>query len=133
MLYNTIGFNQQFPVFAKIIGIILLFVLTSCPIKASIKQNLYQDTKTENRNNKSAKTDSWIDLEEMNCSVATEQLTVYKNLVQDFQVQPAIFLLFSFALILFALLPRKVAEKPHWNSVKINSNDLFLQFNRLNL
>ena len=133
MLNTTIGFNQQLPLFAKIIGIVLLFVLTSCPIKASIKQNLAQETKTESRNNKSAKPDSWIDYEAADCSVATEQINAHDFMVKQFQVQPPVFALFNLALILFAFLPRKDFENFHWNTPKLNSNDLFLQFRRLNL
>ena len=133
MLNTTIGFNQQFPLIAKVLGIVLLFVLNSCPIKASIKQNLYQDTKTESRSNKSAKPDSWIDYEAVDCSVANEQIKAHDLVVKDFQVQPAVIALFSLALILFSFLPRKEVKNYHWNSQKTNSNDLFLQFRRLNL
>jgi len=114
-------------------GIALLFVLTSCPIKASIKQNLSLDVKTENKNSNSVKADSWIEYNSLDCNLASEQIKTQNFGLKESKIQPVIFSLFSLSLILFSIRPRNDLEDNHGIVPKINSNQLFLKFSRLNL
>src|SRR5690606_9751949 len=131
MLNKAIGFNQHFSLFLKIMRIVLLFALTSCPIKASIQQNLYQDVKTETANNKIARADPWMDYDVVDCSEVDEQIKAHDFVVKESQIQPTVLFLLSFALILLTFLPRKVEKLIYWNAPKNNSNNLFLQYRRL--
>ncbi|SEG19675.1 hypothetical protein [Sphingobacterium lactis] len=125
--------HQQMPILARMLGIILLFVLTSCPIKASIKQNLNQDFKTETKSNKAIRSDSTVGYPTEDCSVAQETMkTSFDVHTNDFQPLPAI-QLYALALILLVFLPREERVLVHWNVPEQASNDLLLQTSRLNL
>lgn len=133
MFNKTIRFNQQFPQFLRIMGILLLFVLTSCPIKASIKHNLYEIGNTENRSNKVAKGDFQYARETIDCNAVDQQITSQDFEVKEFQFQPAILSLISLTLILFNFLQRKDEKQVDRIPPGYSCNNLFLQFSRLNL
>ena len=133
MFNKTISFNQQFPQFMRIMGILLLFVLTSCPIKASIKHNLYEIGNTENRSNKVAKGEFQYARETIDCSAVDQQITSHDFVVKEFQFQPAILSLISLTLILFNFLQRKDEKQVYRIPPGYACNNLFLQFSRLNL
>lgn len=109
----------------------LLFLLTSCPIKASIKQNFVTDVPIEQQS--STKQSGGMMFEDAECLIASSENILLLNPVQaDLQMQPFVMLL-GFVMLFFPFLLEIYAAK-HLTIKKIPfSKGILLLISRLNL
>lgn len=132
MLETNFKSIQQFSMLAKVLGIVLLFVLTSCPLKASIKQSLNPDSHIELKNNKIHRIDASVDQFAEFCSSAIELNNGTQAVSAEFQFQPLL-LSFGFVFLLALFIPQQESIFVNWNTAKLKSNPSLIQIRRLNL
>lgn len=115
----------------KVIGILLLFLLTSCPIKASIKQSFVADVPIEQQS--STKQSAGMMFEDAECSIASsENIPLFNPVQVDSQMQPFVMLL-GFVMLFFPFLLENYAAKHVTNTKTPFSKGILLLISRLNL
>ncbi len=122
----------QIGMLAKVLGIFLVFVLTSCPLKASIKQSFSQERSIENRNNKSLRFENLMEQTTLECSSSTELFNGSKMHHAEVQFQPALIVLGLVFLFAYFMNPHEKVEYA-WDTTKLNLNPSLIQLNRLNI
>lgn len=132
MLETPIKSIQQFSMLAKVLGILLLFVLTSCPLKASIKQSLNPQANTEQKGVKVLRSDYSAEQFAETCSSAIEQINGAKMHNAEIQFQPAL-ISFGMVFLLALFVPQREETNDDRNSTKLRSIPSLIQFSRLNL
>lgn len=126
---NNLGVikNSPFAFFLRIVGIFMVFILTSCPIKASIKQNSSQQTSS----GLSVKQSKLITSSETRCVLDGKE-RVAKITNSDIEISPLVFVIAFFCFLFLSVSKKRVSIRlpqiPH-----SGANNLFIFFNRFNL
>lgn len=134
MFTQTIAIYRQLSLFVKMLAIALIFVLTSCPLKASIKQHVFNEQQTKQKNQStSALKYAQVEATRTDCRFEEILNKGQVNLKHIVKIQPLAIPRMSFSAV-FSVVEHweNFPEMDGYSTMRLNASNL-IELRRLNL